>query len=208
MIIDPALQAQIIARVMAADFGDDPDQAVHDLGKIALPDGSTVGLFARHAADPVILDGHGQVVLITRTHNPGAGKLALPGGFIDDVDGVPEDGMAAAMREAMEETGISPEILTACRKFTVGRRIFDRKFDIRSAWNNLPGTKIVAGDLFCVSTRGYGFFFDGDLTKILLVAGDDAKAVAVVKIASLRPADLSAPDHLGMIAAAWAEVSR
>jgi 8-oxo-dGTP pyrophosphatase MutT (NUDIX family) len=206
MIIDPSLQADIIARVIAGDFGDEPAQAVNALGRVTLPDGKTVNLFARHAADPVILDAFGQVVLVTRRHNPGAGKLALPGGFIDEVDGKPEAGMAAAMREAMEETGISPETLAGARKFVVGPRIFDRKFDIRSAWNNLPGTRIMPQDIFTVSTRGYGFFLSGDLLKETLVAGDDAGAVSVVKIASLMREDLSAPDHLAMITAASAMV--
>jgi hypothetical protein len=110
------------------------------------------------------------------------------------------------MREAMEETGISPETLAGAQKFVVGPRIYDRKFDIRSAWNNLPGTKIMPRDVFTVSTRGYGFFVSKNLADETLVAGDDAKAVSVVNIAALRAEDLSAPDHLAMIAAACAIV--
>jgi ADP-ribose pyrophosphatase YjhB (NUDIX family) len=51
------------------------------------------------------------VVLITRTHNPGAGLLALPSGFIDAVNGRVERPLIAAMREAVEETGIKKVFL-------------------------------------------------------------------------------------------------
>jgi ADP-ribose pyrophosphatase YjhB (NUDIX family) len=199
MVTDPVLQARIIARVRAARLPDQPDRAVHDLGHIGLPDGTSRRLFARHAADAVMLDRFGNVVLITRLHHPGAGKLALPGGFIDDIDGLVENGLAAALREAVEETGVPAARLASCENFAIGPRRFDRPFDIRAAWNHLPGTNIAPGDLFTVSTRGFGFILPGSLRALALTAGDDAKAVRVSATAGLAAALFAVPDHLLMI---------
>jgi ADP-ribose pyrophosphatase YjhB (NUDIX family) len=202
MIVAVALRAAIIARVLAQNFGDAPDKPAHDLGMIALPDGTAVRIFARYAADAVLLDDHGQVVLITRRHEPGTGKLALPGGFLDEVNGVVEAGLAAALREAVEETGISAALLKGCAAFTAGPRRYDRGFDIRSAWNDIAGTTVKKGDLFTVSTQGFGIRVPGDLRRIPLAAGDDAVAVRVMKIADLREQMFAVPDHLPMIRAA------
>jgi len=200
MIVDAALQAAIIARCVAGRFGDQPDRAVHDLGAILLPDGRNVRVHLRHAADAVLLDDCGQVVLITRTENPGAGRLALPGGFIDEVKGAVETVLAAARREAVEETGIDPGLLRDAAP--VGPRRFDRPFDIRMAWNNLPGTDIRFGEIFAVSTQGYRFRISGDLRRVRLQAGDDAKAVRVAEIATLNTEGFAVPDHVAMIAEA------
>ncbi len=205
MIVDPALRAAIIDRVLAQNFGDAPDQAAHDLGEITLPDGGRAKLFARHAADAVLLDDRDQVVLITRRHEPGRGKLALPGGFLDEVDGVVEDGLTAALREAVEETGISAALRTWCTVFAAGPRRFDRGFDIRRAWNDIAGTAVKKGDFFTVSTQGFGIHVPGDLADLPLEAGDDAAAVHVVKIADLQEQKFAVPDHLPIIrdALAW-----
>jgi 8-oxo-dGTP pyrophosphatase MutT (NUDIX family) len=199
MVVDGALQRAIIARCIAAGVADEPDAAVHDLGEIDLPDGTRRRLYLRHAADAIILDDAGQVVLITRTHEPGAGKSALPGGFMDVVNGVVETTLAAAIREAVEETGIDVALLRGARAVPVGRRLFDRPFDIREAWNDPTGTPIRRGEIFAVSTRGIGFRLAGNLANVRLQAGDDAKAVRVARVAELRPEWFAVPDHLVLI---------
>jgi len=200
MLVDPALRAEIIARAIAGGFGDEPDRAVHALGQITLPDGEKLRVHLRHAADAILLDDAGQVVLITRLHSPGAGRLALPGGFLDEVDGVMESSLTAAKREAVEETGIDAALLRGGRP--EGPRRFDRPFDIRRAWSDIPGTDISEGEVFAVSTRGFCFHLGGDLRALPLLAGDDAGAVGVFRIAELEPEQFAVPDHLEMITAA------
>jgi hypothetical protein len=87
MLIDPSMQKEIIRRAVDGNFGDNPGQAVQSLGTLKTPDGREVGVHIRHAADAVLLDNFGHVVLVTRKHNPGAGLKALPGGFMDPVQG-------------------------------------------------------------------------------------------------------------------------
>lgn len=56
-------------------------------------------------ADVVVLAGQGEklsVLLITRGSEPFAGRLALPGGFVDIDEELPD----AARRELREETGV------------------------------------------------------------------------------------------------------
>ncbi|MDR3506111.1 MAG: NUDIX hydrolase [Acidocella sp.] len=202
MLTDPALKAEIVERCVAGTFGDEPSHAVHSLGSVTLPDGTQRRVHLRHAADAVLLDDHGQVALITRIHNPGRGKLAVPGGFIDEVDGRPESSRTAALREANEETGVSPDILAQAEVSQIGHRIFDRPFDIRSAWNNLTGTDIRVGEFFTVSTLGFRVKLKGDLREIPLQAADDAGDVQVYEIAQLRREQFAVPDHLDMILAA------
>jgi ADP-ribose pyrophosphatase YjhB (NUDIX family) len=208
IIVDAALQARIIALVLAGNFGDAPDEAAHDLGLVDLPDGTLVRCFARHAADPILLDECGQVVLITRLHEPGVGKFALPGGFMDAVNGVVENGKTAALREAAEETGVSPALLAQCAVFAVGHRRYNRPFDIRRAWNDIAGTAIKQGELFTVSTQGFCLKIPGDLRNVALAAGDDAASVRVMPIDELRPEIFAVPDHLPMIVEAAAFTSR
>jgi 8-oxo-dGTP diphosphatase len=54
------------------------------------------------AADCVVMDARGRVLLIRRGHPPFKGQYALPGGFVDVGETV-ED---ACRRELMEETGV------------------------------------------------------------------------------------------------------
>ncbi|OYV38575.1 MAG: hypothetical protein B7Z80_09645 [Rhodospirillales bacterium 20-64-7] len=199
IIIDPLLQREITARVIAAELGVEPAQAAAYLGPLVLPDGKTVGLFARHAADAIILDACGHVVLITRIFSPGAGLLAIPGGFIDDVVGKVETPLVTAAREAVEETGIAAAVLAHCVPFAVGTRSYDRPFDIRQAWNDLAGTNIRKGDVFSVSTQAFCFKIPGDLHDYHLQAGDDAKAVNIWAVDKLIPSLFAVPDHLTMI---------
>jgi len=199
MLILPDLQAEIVKRCLAGKFGDEPDQAAHSLGSIILPDGSEKPVYLCHAADAVLLDDFGQTVLITRLHNPGRGKQAIPGGLLDEVDGRVESSRNAALREATEETGISAEVLARAQISQIGHRRYARPFDIRSAWNNLSGTPVKKGDFFTVSTLGFRIKITGNLRDVALLAGDDATAVHVVDIASLRPEQFAVPDHIDMI---------
>jgi 8-oxo-dGTP pyrophosphatase MutT (NUDIX family) len=200
MVTDPAIQHRVTTRILAANLGGTPAQAVHDLGLLDLPEGAKIRLYARHAADAIIIDSQDQILLITRANDPGAGKLALPGGFIDDINGIPETPLATAIREAHEETGIAIALLA--NGIPVGQRAYARPFDIRAAWNDLPGTPIKKGEWFGVSTQGFYFPVPGDLRDISIAAGDDARHAAIYRIASLTPDDFAVPDHLPMIEAA------
>jgi 8-oxo-dGTP pyrophosphatase MutT (NUDIX family) len=205
MLVDPSLQQEIVGRIQAANFsGGQPRQAVDSLGSISMPDGKQVSLYLRHAADAILLDDEGNVVLITRRNNPGAGLQALPGGFMDpihDSQGNPivESAVGAALREATEETGIGEKILAAAKVTPVGKRGYNRPFDIREAWGDIPETPIKKGDLFAVSTQAFSVRIKGDLSKIPLQASDDASKVRVEKIAALRPEQFGVPDHLPLI---------
>ncbi len=55
------------------------------------------------AAVAVVLDAQNRVLIIRRAHEPGLGKLGLPGGVIEPE----ETGEAAAARETREETGLA-----------------------------------------------------------------------------------------------------
>jgi len=207
MLIDPSMQKEIIRRAVDGDFGDNPHQAVHSLGTVKTPDGREVPVHLRHAADAVLLDVFGHVVLITRKHNPGAGLKALPGGFMDPVQGsggatVAENARTAALREATEETGISKSLLDGAHIIPVGHRSYNRPFDIRVAWGDMPGTDIKKGDFFAVSTQAFCVKTPQDLSRVSLKAGDDAKAVLVARISSLTPEEFGVADHLAMIQAA------
>lgn len=205
MLVDPVLQQEILRRAQAGNFGfGQPSQPLNALGSITMPDGRQVSVYLRHAVDPVLLDDLGNIVLITRRHSPGAGLEALPGGFIDSVrnrDGsvVVEQAERAALREAMEETGIDKNILAMAKVTPVGKRSYNRPFDIREAWHDIPDTPIKKGDLFAVSTQAFWMRIKGDLSKIALQAMDDASKLRVEKVAALRPEQFAVPDHLPMI---------
>ena len=59
------------------------------------------------AADCVVFDDAGRVLLIRRGHEPFKGMYAFPGGFVE----VGETVEQAALRELREETGIEGRIL-------------------------------------------------------------------------------------------------
>jgi ADP-ribose pyrophosphatase YjhB (NUDIX family) len=104
-------------------------------------------VYLRHAADAIVLDNFGSIVLITRRHNLGAGLEALPGGFIDPIQRIggataAEKAITAALREAVEKTGINKQLLEAAHVIPLRNRSYDRPFDIRVAWGHLPGTDI------------------------------------------------------------------
>jgi len=207
MLIDPSMQREIIRRAIDGNFGDNPNQAVHSLGTVQTPDGRAVAAHLRHAADAVLMDDFGHVVLVTRKHNPGAGLKALPGGFMDPVRGsggaaVAENAVTAALREATEETGIGKRLLEGAHIIPVGHRSCNRPFDIRVARGGIPGTDIKKGDFFAVSTQAFCVKITQDLLRVSLQAGDDAKGVLVATISSVTPDEFGVADHLAMIQAA------
>jgi ADP-ribose pyrophosphatase YjhB (NUDIX family) len=57
------------------------------------------------AAGVILHDGD-RLCLVRRAHNPGLGRWTFPGGFVDLDEEVP----AAALREAVEETGCRGEV--------------------------------------------------------------------------------------------------
>lgn len=206
MLIDPSLQQEIIGRAADGNFGNNPNRAVDSLGTLKMPDGREVHVHLRHASDAIILDDFGNVVLVTRRHNPGAGLKALPGGFIDPVRGNGGTFVAvtAALREAVEETGINKQLLEQAQVVPLDNRSYDRPFDIRVAWSDMPGTDIKKGDLFAVSTQAFSVKTTEDLSQVCLKAGDDAKRVQVARLSSLTPDQFGIADHLPMIRAAQA----
>lgn len=199
MLVEPRLQAEIAARCQAAMTLDEPVSVATDLGLLRLPGGDEVRVWQVHAADAVLLDDLGQIVLITRLHNPGQGKLALPGGMLDATETGVESSLHAALREAAEETGLSTDDLRTATMTQLGHRRFQRPFDIRRAWNNLPGTLIRQGELFTVSTLGFRVRVRGDLRDFALKPGDDATAIKILPACDVSPQSLAVPDHLDLI---------
>jgi len=202
MLQHEATCADIVARCLAAGLGDEPPAPQHDLGETELPNGDRLKTWLVHAADAVLLDAHGNVALITRLHNPGRGKLAVPGGIMDSLGPRMETSRETALREAMEETGISPLLLADSPITQIGHRAFARPFDIRRAWGNLPGTCVRVGELFTVSTLGFRILLPGNLRDIPLQAGDDAKAVGIFRVDDLDDNLFAVPDHPRMVRAA------
>lgn len=65
-----------------------------------------------HFDDPkvaaaVVVEQEGKILLVRRAYNPEQGKWSLPAGFVD----ADEDPRQAAIRECLEETGLSVRIL-------------------------------------------------------------------------------------------------
>ena len=121
------------------------------------------------------------------------------------IDGaiVAETAATAALREAAEKTGISKRLLEEAQIIPLGHRSYDRPFDIRVAWGDMPGTDIKKDDFFAVSTQGFCVkTTHTDLSQVSLKAGDDAEHVLVAKISSLTPGEFGIADHLAMIQAA------
>jgi ADP-ribose pyrophosphatase YjhB (NUDIX family) len=153
--------------------------------------------------DPIITDGE-YIVMIDRKHDPGMGKPALPGGFIDPTrGGGVESAVQAATREAAEEAGID---LKNVATQLIGTRNMDRPFDVRVAANDSLEEKygIKKSDVFMVSTQAVRFDVP-DLTSTSLTAGDDAVTDSArrVRIDSLTRDTLAISDHFDMITAAF-----
>jgi 8-oxo-dGTP pyrophosphatase MutT (NUDIX family) len=200
---DPA-RLEISQRAKQLGVAGNPDKAAHALGAITLADGKNVQAYVVHAVDPIITDGT-YVVMINRRNDPGKGKPALPGGFIDPANGVGvESGIQAAVREAMEEVGVD---LGKAHSTLIGTRNMDRPFDVRVAASDGLKEKygIESGDIFMVSTQAVRFDVP-DLARTSLIAGDDAAPGSArrVRIDSLTKDALGILDHFDMIMAALA----
>lgn len=198
---DPA-RLEIVERAKNLGITGTPDKASHALGDILLADGRTVQAHVVHAVDPIITDGK-SVVMINRRNDPGKGKPALPGGFIDPAQGGGiESAVQAAAREAMEEVGVD---LGSAASTLVGTRNMDRPYDVRVA--STDGLKdkygIGKGDVFMVSTQAVRFDVP-DLENTALTAGDDAAPGSArrVSLDSIHPDSVGIPDHYNMIVAA------
>ena len=209
LIRDPGVRATV-SRLLHQRFdgADGPDAAGHVLGRVDTPDGQ-FRLVARHAVDLVVTNRSGRVVLIQRTFPPGAGRLALPGGFID----VGEQSRDAALREAQEETGLLAALRARLRLTTadlanslrpVGPWRFDRPFDIRSTpWLKVPvelgkGAVLRPNDLMAVTTQAFALHIDGLRTGDV-ASGDDAAAVRLAEIAKLHRRHFGVRDHYDII---------
>ncbi len=202
---DPA-RAEIVRRASELGITGTPDKAAHALGPITLADGHQTFAHVVHAVDAVITDGT-DVVMINRLNEPGKGKPALPGGFMDPTADGLESAVQAAAREAMEEVGVTLEGGTL-----VGQRHMNRPYDVRVARKPLPQYGIAEGDVFMVSTQAVRFDVP-DLKKTALIAGDDAEPGSArrVNIQTLSPEAIGVPDHYNMITAAcskWQNRSR
>ena len=107
-----------------------------------------------------------KVLLITRKNEPFKGKLALPGGFLDQED---RNGMLGALRELKEETGLNYTYLTqVCTLTNIDRDPRER----------------------CISVVYSSFYHDIQVP----IAQDDAATVQWVSLTALRK-NMLAFDH-------------
>jgi|GEM_PF-1804040 len=196
---DPARQ-EIVERAMTLGITGTPEKASHALGEITLADGKKVNAHVIHAADAIITNGT-DAVFIERANDPGKGKPALPGGFIDPTAEGSESLVQAAAREAMEEAGIE---LGAGAE--VGTRNFNRPYDVRVVQGEglAENYGVHDGDVFMVSTQAIRFDVP-DLEEKQLTAGDDAAAVSTEPLSDITKDTIGIPDHYDMLVEAVPE---
>lgn len=194
MVYDPAVQNAVVALATQATAGRaGPAAATERLGTVATPEGN-VTVHLKHAADMVVMDLLGNVVLVKRGQNPGKGKWALPGGFIEDTSfGRIERASEAGLRELAEEAGLK----VSSAPVHVGVWRINRPFDIRYANRDICNcatgdVDIREGDLINVTSQGFLVVVD-DLSREGLNAGDDADGVCVMNIQDLYAAERQAP---------------
>lgn len=99
--------------------------------------------------DAVILY-NGRIVLIQRKNPPFQGKFALPGGFVE----IGETVEAAVVREALEETGLSIEIVKLLGVYSDPRR------DPRGHTVSVVYLSVGSGDLKAGSDASGAHLFD------------------------------------------------
>ena len=128
---DPA-RLEIARRARALGITGTPEEASHPLGEITLANGSTVNAHVVHAVDPIITDGE-FIVMINRKHDPGMGKPALPGGFIDPTQGGGVESAIQAATTAFESWKRTTVEQRASMIHAVAGILRERKFEF-AAW--------------------------------------------------------------------------
>lgn len=169
------------------------------LGQIEQASGQTSSCFLLHAVDALITDGI-HVAVINRANNPGKGKPALPGGFIDPLPGNKvETPVQAAIREADEEIGL--KFITGS---PFGARGLTQPVTYRVAWDDRlhAAFGIKKDDLFTV-THQVVVFNVPDLTERQhqLTAGSDAvpNSARLMRMADVNYDDFAISGHVDMI---------
>lgn len=126
------------------------------------------------AAGAVIRDDGARVLLIRRARDPGRGKLALPGGFVD----AGESAEAAVRREIREELGLSLE---------------DVSFLVSA-----PNLYTFAGVTYPV----LDLFFTAAVPSLdILMKADEVHAYELRPPATVAPEELAFPSHRIALAA-------
>lgn len=124
----------------------------------------------KRAADAVILDGSGNIVLIKRRYPPFRGQLALPGGIVEESEG--ETPRETIIREVKEETNLDVKI--------------EKEIGIYDAKGRDPRGPVTSTAFLCSIT--------GDVSQLKLKGGDDAINADFFPIGELTDIDL-AFDH-------------
>lgn len=94
------------------------------------------------AADCIVFDRRGRLLLIKRAHEPFKGAYALPGGFVEIGETVEQ----AALRELKEETGIDGSIIRLVGIYSDPKRD-PKRHTVGVAFLVRPrSTKAVGGD--------------------------------------------------------------
>jgi 8-oxo-dGTP diphosphatase len=122
----------------------------------------------KRAADAVILDGIGNIVLIKRKYTPFRGQLALPGGIVEESE-TPRE---TIIREVKEETNLDVKI--------------EKEIGIYDAKGRDPRGPVTSTAFLCSIT--------GDVSQLKLKGGDDAIEANFIPIGELTEIDL-AFDH-------------
>lgn len=123
------------------------------------------------------------VLLIRRKGMPGRGRLALPGGYVEQNETI----LDAAIRELLEETGLAfdgiPYEPSAPLSWLAGVTVIDK-----------PNRSIRGR----VITHAFLFELPSSLRAPEVTAGDDAGSVAWHEVATLDPAEFF-EDHFDII---------
>lgn len=117
------------------------EKEVYGKVRVACPNCNWVHFEDPKVAAAVLIQQNGSILLARRIFNPNKGDWTLPAGFIDAREN-PED---AAIREALEETGLEVKI-TRLREIISGRE-HDRGADIVIVYDaEVIGGELQAGD--------------------------------------------------------------
>lgn len=129
----------------------------------------------------VVQSGH--VLLVKRGQNPGKGLYALPGGFIDQTEGIDD----CAIRELIEETNIKlqPEVLKRCITHV---EVFDRRGGVSQE------------DRGRIITHAHLFQLNDTKSLPKVKGGDDAAEALWVPISEITPKNMFS-DHYHILTA-------